>query len=499
MHGANAAYAGYAYATNAANSATLSAESTYGPNGPSSSTLPVDEPSYTGYFLSNSQVAPDSQQGHQSIQASSTAASSKTKKLRSNSSKTKSPKRSRSRSRGRRRHKHRARSKSRERRRTRTKSKSRKGPRGHSKTKPKQQRRPETPERPPIPSAASAAPESQQASAADPNLDTWGPWDSSGKRTWPNTSYQSWYGQRSYSAHNTAHSSKGEYRRQSQEKGKNQRQGKGQSKSHSYGHPQAGYHSKGGASGKSQGKGKRKDKAKNDRTSSPNRMPLGQRAPSSSRGPDDRDTQVAEAEEYNYWSQAIQKAREDTSRIPVLAEIAPSEADTPRAVDQDEVQAVNHLILTEVTEVPENISHHMAEILLTKIPAEDLSGDNFSYLEMTDEGIGCTIAHMSQFLEVAPVFSMPDFSGDRHNLYHYTFSHGSPGGHSTIHLEPTRCYRLSELRVLRTRSGWQTFSFHHLPVVEKDLENLQRKTRSGYPWRGCKCQRTWHLGIWRHH
>ena len=52
MHGANAAYAGYAYATNAANSATLSAESTYEPNGPSSSTLPVDEPSYTGYFLS---------------------------------------------------------------------------------------------------------------------------------------------------------------------------------------------------------------------------------------------------------------------------------------------------------------------------------------------------------------------------------------------------------------------------------------------------------------
>ena len=54
-HGSNAthaAYAGYAYATNAANSATLSAESTYGPNGPSSSTLPVDEPSYAGYFLS---------------------------------------------------------------------------------------------------------------------------------------------------------------------------------------------------------------------------------------------------------------------------------------------------------------------------------------------------------------------------------------------------------------------------------------------------------------
>ena len=377
------------------------------------------------YPVSNSQVAPDSQQGHQSIQASSTAASSKTKKLRSNSSKTKSPKRSRSRSRGRRRHKHRTRSKSRERRRTRTKSKSRKGPRGHSKTKPKKQRRPETPERPPIASAATAAPESQQASAADPNLDSWGPWDSSGKRTWPNTSYQSWYGQHSYSAHNTAHSSKGEYRRQSQEKGKNQRQGKGQSKSHSYGHPQAGYHSKGGASGKSQGKGKRKDKAKNDRTSSPNRMPLGQRTPSSTRGLDDRDTQVAEAEEYNYWSQAIQKAREDTSRIPVLAEISPSEADPPRAVDQDEVQAVNHLILTKGTEVPENISHHMAEILLTKIPAEDLSGDNFSYLEMTDEGIGCTIAHISQFLEVAPVFSMPDFSGDRHNLYHYTFSHGT--------------------------------------------------------------------------
>lgn len=52
MHGANAAYAGYAYATNAASSATLSAESTYGSHGSSSSTLPVDEPSYTGDFLS---------------------------------------------------------------------------------------------------------------------------------------------------------------------------------------------------------------------------------------------------------------------------------------------------------------------------------------------------------------------------------------------------------------------------------------------------------------
>ena len=52
---------------------------------------------------------------------------------------------------------------------------------------------------------------------------------------------------------------------------------------------------------------------------------------------------------YNYWSQAIQKAREDTSRIPVLAGISPSEADPPRAVDQDEVQAVNHLILTKDT------------------------------------------------------------------------------------------------------------------------------------------------------
>lgn len=373
------------------------------------------------YPVSNSQVAPDSQQGHQSIQASSTAASSKTKKLRSNSSKTKSPKRSRSRSRGRRRRKHRTRSKSRERRRTRTKSKSRKGPRGHSKTKPKQQRRPETPERPPSAGATATG----AAPASDPNWDTWGPWDSSGKHTWPNTSYQSWYGQRSYSAHNTAHSSKGEHRQQSQEKGKSKRQGKGQSKSYSYGHPQAGYHSKGEASGKSQGKGKRKDKGKNDRTSSPNRMPLGQRNPSSSRGPDDRDAQVAEAEDYSYWSQAIQKAREDTSRIPVLAEISPSQVDPPRAVDQDEVQAVNQLILTKDTEVPENISHHMAEILLTKIPAEDLSGDNFSYLEMTDEGIGCTIADISQFLEAAPVFSMPDFSGDRHNLYHYTFSHGT--------------------------------------------------------------------------
>ena len=137
------------------------------------------------------------------------------------------------------------------------------------------------------------------------------------------------------------------------------------------------------AKAKEKAKGKTKPKM-----TSPNRMPLGQRTPSSSRGPDDRDTQVAEAEEYNYWSQAIQKAREDTSRIPVLAEISPSEADPPRAVDQDEVQAVNHLILTKDTEVPENISHHMAEILLTKIPAEDLSGDNFSYLEMTDEGIG---------------------------------------------------------------------------------------------------------------
>ena len=199
------------------------------------------------YPVSNSQVAPDSQQGHQSIQASSTAASSKTKKLRSNSSKTKSPKRSRSRSRGRRRHKHRTRSKSRERRRTRTKSKSRKGPRGHSKTKPKKQRRPETPERPPIASAASTAPESQQASAADPNLDSWGPWDSSGKRTWPNTSYQSWYGQRS-----------------------------------------------------------------------------GQRTPSSTRGLDDRDTQVAEAEEYNYWSQAIQKARRKYfQKFPFLRRFLP--------------------------------------------------------------------------------------------------------------------------------------------------------------------------------
>ena len=156
MHGANAAYAGYAYMPPMQPTLQPCQQSQ-----PMGQMVPVAQPYLSMspptqvifYPVSNSQVAPDSQQGHQSIQASSTAASSKTKKLRSNSSKTKSPKRSRSRSRGRRRHKHRTRSKSRERRRTRTKSKSRKGPRGHSKTKPKQQRRPETPESPPKRSA----------------------------------------------------------------------------------------------------------------------------------------------------------------------------------------------------------------------------------------------------------------------------------------------------------------------------------------------------------
>ena len=112
--------------------------------------------------------------------------------------------------------------------------------------------------------------------------------------------------------------------------------------------------------------------------------------------------------------------------MPILAEILPDQLDPPRAVDQDEVQSIISLIEVKDTEVPENISHHMAEILLTKIPFQDLTEDNFSYLEMTDDGIGCTLATISQFLEIAPVFGMPpDFSGDRHNMFHYSFAHGT--------------------------------------------------------------------------
>ena len=112
--------------------------------------------------------------------------------------------------------------------------------------------------------------------------------------------------------------------------------------------------------------------------------------------------------------------------MPILAEILPDQLDPPRAVDQDEVQSIISLIEVKDTDVPENISHHMAGILLTKIPFQDLTEDNFSYLEMTDDGIGCTLATISQFLEIAPVFGMPpDFSGDRHNMFHYSFPHGT--------------------------------------------------------------------------
>ena len=157
-------------------------------------------------------------------------------------------------------------------------------------------------------------------------------------------------------------------RRQGQEKGKGkgQRQGRGQNKS--YGHPQAGYQPKGGSSGKSQEKGKKKDKSYRDRTSSPNSLPLGQRTASRSRAPEDKDSRAADFDDYNYWSQAIHKVRADTSRIPILAEMLPDQMEPPRAIDQDEVQTISSIIQVKDTEVPENISQHMAEILLTKIP-----------------------------------------------------------------------------------------------------------------------------------
>ena len=137
-------------------------------------------------------------------------------------------------------------------------------------------------------------------------------------------------------------------------------------------------------------------------------------------------SQAADFEDNHYWSQASQKSRADTSRIPILAKMLPDQNEPLGAVDQDEVQSVSCVIQVKDTEVPENIGQHMAEILWTKIPCQDLAEDKFSYLEMTDEGIGCTMANISPFLEMAPVFGMPpDFSGDRHNMFHYAFAHGT--------------------------------------------------------------------------
>ena len=411
---------------------------------------PPTNPQVVFYPVLDSQRAHPPQQAQQSLQpkpaASSKKQNSKSKSSKSSRTRSSHKSRSRSRSRGRRHHRTSRKSRSRGRRHARTKSKSKKDKRAHSKsksektrrahskkdkrehsrTKSKYQRRPKTPEKPIATAGPTTTADSQQTRHDDPTWDEWGSWDSSEKNAWPKSSYQSWYGQRSYHGYNTAQSSKGDYRRQGQEKGKGkgQRQGRGQNKS--YGHPQAGYQPKGGSSGKSQEKGKKKDKSYRDRTSSPNSLPLGQRTASRSRAPEDKDSRAADFDDYNYWSQAIHKARADTSRIPILAEMLPDQIEPPRAIDQDEVQTISSIIQVKDTEVPENISQHMAEILLTKIPCEDLTEDNFSYLEMTDEGIGCTLANISQFIETAPVFGMPpDFSGDRHNMFHYVFAHGT--------------------------------------------------------------------------
>ena len=272
---------------------------------------------------------------------------------------------------------------------------------------------------------------------------------------------------------------------------KGQRQGKRQNKS--YGHPQARYQHKGGSTGKSQekGKNKKKDKSYRDRTSSPSSLPLGQRTASRSRAPEDKDSQAADFEDYHYWSQASQKSRADTSRIPILAKMLPDQNEPLRAVDQDEVQTVSSVIQVKDTEVPENISQHMAEILWTKIPCQDLAEDNFSYLEMTDEGIGCTMANISQFLEMAPVFGMPpDFSGDRHNMFHYAFAHGTDIKSAKMIMTQgvIRPYTWNPQKV----TDFPSFGFYGLGAVGalsphlstqllkkiyKDLENFQRTNK----------------------
>ena len=117
---------------------------------------------------------------------------------------------------------------------------------------------------------------------------------------------------------------------------------------------------------------------------------------------------------------------QDESRIPILAELSPTDIDPPKAIDQDEVQGLCSVIETKDGEIPQNLCQHLAEILLTRFTVQDLNLDHINYVEVAGDGIGITIAMVGDLIAVSPVFGMPpDFDGERHNMYKYSFAHGT--------------------------------------------------------------------------
>ena len=97
--------------------------------------------------------------------------------------------------------------------------------------------------------------------------------------------------------------------------------------------------------------------------SSANAHPLGRRSTSITSG---HELQEEQESDDTFWSAAIKTAMQDESRIPILAELSPTDIDPPKAIDQDEVQELCSIIETKDGEIPQNLCQHLAEILLTR-------------------------------------------------------------------------------------------------------------------------------------
>ena len=193
---------------------------------------------------------------------------------------------------------------------------------------------------------------------------------------------------------------------------KGQKQGRGNNKGRGKGRTQS----------KGQGTSPKGD-ARPVHPSSANAHPLGRRSTSITSG---HELQEEQESDDTFWSAAIKTAMQNESRIPILAELSPTDIDPPKAIDQDEVQELCSIIETKDGEIPQNLCQHLAEILLTRFTVQDLSLDHINYVEVAGDGIGITIAMVGDLIADSPVFGMPpDFDGERHNMYKYSFAHGT--------------------------------------------------------------------------
>lgn len=127
-----------------------------------------------------------------------------------------------------------------------------------------------------------------------------------------------------------------------------------------------------------------------------------------------------------YWTAAIAAALKDTSRTSLLLELPPDQQPIPIVIDDDDTQTIASLIESKDPDCPAGIAQQLAQLALVKLSVDAIKPDLFSYLKMEDEGIGAMCMNLTSFCEEKPVFSAPaDFDGNRHNIYKYTFAHGT--------------------------------------------------------------------------